>query len=111
MESIDPRGNSSYYQYDAAGQVTRVVDRNSRKRDFSYNDLGLVTSEVWVDGFGNAVKTIAHGYDDAGRETSISDGVTGYNYQYDLADRVTYTDNAGSVDMPQVHFISYYDFD
>ena len=43
-----------------------------RKRDFSYNDLGLVTSEVWVDGFGNAVKTIVHGYDDAGRETSRS---------------------------------------
>jgi RHS repeat-associated protein len=64
-----------------------------------------------VDGFGNAVKTIVHGYDDAGRETSISDGVTGYNYQYDLADRVTYTDNAGSVDMPQVYFNSYYDFE
>ncbi len=44
-----------------------------------------MTSEVWVDGFGNAVKTIVHGYDDAERETSISDGVTGYNYQYDLA--------------------------
>ena len=111
VESIDPRGNSSYYQYDVAGQVTRVVDRNSRKRDLSYNDLGLVTEEVWVDGFGNAVKTIVHGYDDAGRETSISDGVTGYNYQYDLADRVTYTDNAGSVDMPQVQFYSYYDFE
>ncbi len=111
VESIDPRGNSSYYQYDAAGQVTRVVDRNSRKRDFSYNDLGLVTSEVWVDGFGNAVKTIVHGYDDAGREISISDGVTGYNYQYDLAGRVTYTDNADSVDMPQVQLRSYYDFE
>ena len=111
VESIDPRGNSSYYQYDAAGQVTRVVDRNSRKRDFTYNDLGLVTSEVWVDGFGNPVKTIAHGYDDAGRETSISDGVTAYQYQYDLADRVIYTDNAGSVDMPQVQLRSYYDFE
>ena len=33
-----------------------------------------MTSEVWVDGFGNTVKTIVHGYDDAGRETSISDG-------------------------------------
>ena len=111
VEEIDPRGNSSYYQYDAAGQVTRVVDRNSRKRDFSYNDLGLVTSEVWVDGFGNAVKTIVHGYDDAGRETSISDGVTGYNYQYDLADRVTYTDDADSVDMPQVQLRSHYDYE
>ena len=46
-----------------------------------------------------------------GRETSISDGVTGYNYQYDLADRVTYTDNAGSVDMPQVQLRSYYDYE
>jgi RHS repeat-associated protein len=91
--------------------VTRVVDRNSRKRDFTYNDLGLVTSEVWVDGFGNAVKTIVHGYDDAGREISISDGVTAYQYQYDLADRVTYTDNAGSVDMPQVQLRSHYDYE
>ena len=111
VEEIDPRGNSSYYQYDVAGQVTRVVDRNSRKRDFTYNDLGLVTEEVWVDGFGNTVKTIVHGYDDAGREISISDGVTAYQYQYDLADRVIYTDNAGSVDMPQVQLISYYDFE
>ena len=39
----------------------RVVDRNSRKREFSFNDLGLVTEEVWVDGFGNAVKTIGDG--------------------------------------------------
>ena len=70
-----------------------------------------MTSEVWVDGFGNAVKTIVHIYDDAGRETSLSDGVTGYNYQYDLADRVTYTDNAGSVDMPQVQLYSFYDFE
>ncbi|MCY2970209.1 MAG: hypothetical protein NTZ30_06020 [Planctomycetota bacterium] len=111
VEEIDPRGNSSYYQYDVAGQVTRVVDRNSRKRDFTYNDLGLVTEEVWVDGFGNTVKTIVHGYDDAGREISISDGVTAYQYQYDLADRVIYTDNAGSVDMPQVQLRSYYDFE
>jgi len=91
--------------------VTRVVDHNSRKRDFNYNDLGLVTSKVWVDGFGNAVKTIVHVYDDAGRETSISDGVTGYNYQYDLAVRVTYTDNIDSVDMPQVQLRSYYDYE
>jgi YD repeat-containing protein len=70
-----------------------------------------VTSEVWVDGFGNAVKTIVHGYDDAGREISISDGVTAYQYQYDLADRLTQVDNAGSVDMPQVQLRSYYDFE
>jgi YD repeat-containing protein len=42
-------------------KAARVVDRNSRKREFSYNDLGLVTEEVWVDGFGNAVKTIGDG--------------------------------------------------
>ena len=110
VEEIDPRGNSSYYQYDVAGQVTRVVDRNSRKRDFSYNDLGLVTSEVWVDGFGNAVKTIVHGYDDAGRETSISDGVTAYQYQYDLAGRLTQVDNAGSV-VPEVTLSMAYDYE
>ena len=31
--------------------------------------------------------------------------------QYDLAGRVTYTDNSGSVDMPQVQLRSYYDFE
>ena len=31
--------------------------------------------------------------------------------QYDLADRVTYTDNAGSVDMPQVQLRSHYDYE
>ena len=34
-----------------------------------------------------------------------------FSAQYDLADRVTYTDNAGSVDMPQVQFYSYYDYE
>ncbi len=37
--------------------------------------------------------------------------MTGYNYQYDLADRVTYTDNAGSVDIPQVQLRSHYDYE
>ena len=110
VEEIDPRGNSSYYQYDVAGQVTRVVDRNSRKRDFTYNDLGLVTEEVWVDGFGNTVKTIAHGYDDAGREVSVSDGVTAYQYQYDLAGRASQVDNAGSV-VPEVTLSMAYDYE
>ncbi|MFZ9824072.1 MAG: hypothetical protein ACO3E9_09695 [Gemmataceae bacterium] len=52
-----------------------------------------------------------HGYDDAGREVSISDGVTGYQYQYDLANRVTYVDNAGSVGVPQVQLYSFYDYE
>jgi RHS repeat-associated protein len=69
-----------------------------------------VTSEVWVDGFGNAVKTIVHGYDDAGREISISDGVTAYQYQYDLADRLTQVDNEGSV-VPEVTLSMAYDFE
>ena len=31
--------------------------------------------------------------------------------QYDLADRISYTDNADSVDMPQIYFNSHYDFE
>jgi hypothetical protein len=31
--------------------------------------------------------------------------------QYDLAGRVTYTDNTGSVDMPQVQLRSHYDYE
>ncbi|MBY0325269.1 MAG: hypothetical protein K2Q30_00025 [Gemmataceae bacterium] len=34
-----------------------------------------------------------------------------FSAQYDLADRVTYTDNADSVDMPQVQLYSYYDYE
>ncbi len=34
-----------------------------------------------------------------------------FSAQYDLADRVTYTDNAGSVDMPQVQLRSHYDYE
>ena len=56
------------------------------------------------------MKTIVHGYDDAGREVSVSDGVTAYQYQYDLADRMTQVDNAGSV-LPQVTLNNYYDFE
>jgi len=55
----------------------------------------------WVD---------ADGYDDAGREVSVSDGVTAYQYQYDLADQVTYTDNAGSV-VPEVTLSMAYDYE
>jgi hypothetical protein len=34
-----------------------------------------------------------------------------FSAQYDLADRVIYIDNAGSVNMPQIYFNSHYDFE
>jgi len=45
-----------------------------------------------------------------GREVSVSDGVTAYQYQYDLAGRVTRVDNAGSV-LPEVTLTMAYDFE
>ena len=40
---------------------------------------------------------------------SISPGVKCTYFHYDLTERVT--DNAGSVNILQIYFISYYDFD
>jgi YD repeat-containing protein len=42
-------GDPIFYQYDAADQVVGITDRNGRQRDFTYNDLGLMTSEGSLD--------------------------------------------------------------
>src|SRR5436189_169703 len=65
----DPLDHSTLYTYDAAGQTVGITDRNGRQRTFEYNDLGLRTSEVWLDEENDPVRTITRDYDYAGRLT------------------------------------------
>ncbi|RMF81562.1 MAG: RHS repeat protein, partial [Planctomycetota bacterium] len=51
--AVDGRGNQTLYEYDAAGNVTRVTHRlPSIVEDFEYNAFGQVTARVWPDNGG-----------------------------------------------------------
>jgi len=103
-------GDPIFYQYDAAGQVVGITDRNGRQRDFTYNDLGLMTSEVWLDEFDDPIRTITWTYDNAGRLIEISDPDSTYAFTYDVAGRVTSVDNDGTPNVPRVVLQFTYDW-
>src|SRR5262249_52812862 len=65
-----------------------TTDRLSRRRDFSYDHLNRLTTEVWVSS-GVTVNTLTHVYDAASQETMAADGNGTYNLGYDALGRTT----------------------
>ena len=63
------------FEYDAAGDQTKVVDRNNRTRTFQYDLLNRLTKEVWVDPQNPpaALNTIVSKYDEAGQRKVLTD--------------------------------------
>ncbi len=74
---------------------TRAVDRQGRVRDYGYDLLHRVVTETWyanvadADAEVNDLNTILYTYDVLGRQTGVSDDVSGYTYTFDTLDRVT----------------------
>jgi RHS repeat-associated protein len=64
--------------------------------------VGRETSEKWLNGSGQAIRTFTFSYDQAGRLTAASDPSSSYAYGYDAADRLTSVDNQGTPNVPHV---------
>ncbi|MFG0262264.1 MAG: hypothetical protein ACF788_07725 [Novipirellula sp. JB048] len=67
-ELSDTRTN----QYDAAGNLTQVTDRNGRVTTYEYDHLHRRTAENWLDGM-TTLRTLTYSYDAASQLVSASD--------------------------------------
>ena len=81
-------GASRTYRYDAAGNLVGSTDRDGRSRRYAYDLRDRQTAEVWLDGGGAALRTIARTYDAAGELVSVTDPDMAYAYTYDALGRV-----------------------
>jgi YD repeat-containing protein len=52
IEEIDPRSHSTYYTYDANGDLAMKTDRDERVTEYDYDDLGRLIEERWLDATG-----------------------------------------------------------
>ena len=83
--------NDRTFQYDAADRLVSQTDRNGRTTDFTYDALGRLTGEQWIDG-GSTVRTLSYQYDAADQLTSASDPAATLDFTYDALGRNTLTD-------------------
>ncbi|MCY2987768.1 MAG: putative Ig domain-containing protein [Planctomycetota bacterium] len=107
----DPSGaeHVRVYGYDGEGNQTKIIDRDQRRREFAYDPLNRLKEERWYDPGGVLVRTIVSTYDVIGNLKSITDPDSTYTYTYDVLNRVTSVDNAGTPDMPHVVLTYQYD--
>ena len=63
------------YTYDAAGNVTRKVDRDGRVTKYTYDGLNRQTDEKWFasEGATTPLRDIHYSYDDGGQLLSVTD--------------------------------------
>lgn len=92
----DAAGAATTVSYDLAGNTSAIVDRNSRKRSFLYNERNQPTAERWHAPDDSILRTIAITYDDLGRRSTIADPDSAYALQYDSSSRITQVSNAGT---------------
>ena len=114
ISKTDGKGWVERYRYDGAGRISEVRDDISRIVWYSYNELGLVASEI--RGTENPVRytynaigllekvergngiLLARSYDKAGRLVrEKKQGVPEKTYQYDQIGRITEVRSAGAV--------------
>jgi RHS repeat-associated protein len=97
------------YTYDAVGDRIQVKDRNNRIRKFVYDGLDRNTSETWIDGSNNPIRTFNYTYDAVGELTKVTEPSSTYSYTYDGAGRNTSVDNTGTPGVPSIKFDYSYD--
>lgn len=73
VTETDPLNHDTTYGYDADNELTSIVDRDGRKRTFTFNDWGQKTSEVWLNSSNVSIRTMTWTYDDAGNLLTASD--------------------------------------
>ena len=99
------------FGYDAEGNQSEVIDRNNRRREFSYDQNGRLLTEQWFAASNGAlVETITFTYDILGNMKTAQNANSKYTYGYDQLNRVTSVDNLDpSPDTPRV--ILNYEYD
>jgi len=98
------------FDYDAAGNQTKIVDRNNRRREFSYDHAGRLLEERWYNPVNHAtapgalVETIQFTYDTLGNMLTAVDSNSRYKHTYDSLNRLTSVDNnpLNDRDIPRV---------
>ena len=108
IRETDPLSNFTTFDYDGNDNRVEIVDRNGRRRTFDYDLLNRMSAERWWDGPAE-IHTISFAYDLVGNLLAESDPVSTYTYTYDVLDRLTSVDNAGTPDIPNV--VLTYDYD
>ncbi len=110
IEEINALGLSRFFEHDAAGQLTAVVDRNGRRREFDYDLDGRRTAAKWLDGQGQIVFQINYTWDAANQLIGVSDPNQTYTLAYDDAGRIISLDNTGSPSIyPVIQLTNTYD--
>ncbi len=110
IEEINALGLSRFFEHDAAGQLTAVVDRNGRRREFDYDLDGRRTAEKWLDGQGQIIFQINYTWDAANQLIGVSDPNQTYTLAYDDAGRIISLDNTGSPSIyPAIQLTNTYD--
>ncbi|MEM6468299.1 MAG: putative Ig domain-containing protein [Planctomycetota bacterium] len=103
--------------YDAEGNQSHTIDRNARRREFSYDHAGRLLEERWYNEPDHAtepntlVENINFTYDVLGNMLTASDSNSNYLHTYDILNRLTSVDNNpdGTRDVPRV--ILNYEYD
>jgi YD repeat-containing protein len=89
------------YTYDKVGNQLSAIDRNGRKREWTYDARDRVTKEDWFNGT-TIAKTINYSYNFASDLTKVNDNISSYAYTYDRVGHLTQVDNLGTPGTPQV---------
>ena len=99
------------FGYDAEGNQSEVIDRNNRRREFSYDQAGRLLTEQWfAANNGPLVETITFTFDVLGNMKTAQNASSKYAYEYDQINRVKSVDNLDSnPDTPRV--ILNYEYD
>ena len=103
---------SRSYEYDSAGNVVLVTDRDGRVTAFDYDNLNRKTAERWLDGSGNTIHTIAYTYDASGSLLTAADPDSSTTIAYDGQHRVQSITTVYAAQPTQQQVFSYgYDAD
>ena len=102
IQETDPLGNITTYAYDAVGNLISQIDRLGREIEFQYDDRDRQIAELWYTTDGTLIETSTYTYDIFNNLLTASDAESSYVYEYDVLNRLTRSDNAGTLDAPNV---------
>ncbi len=78
-------GETTYYQYDSLGRLTRKTDPENQITAYEYSAAGNVNTIRYYSAGDHSTpeKTVYFTYDNAGNIKSYDDGITSAVYEYD----------------------------